>query len=60
MLKNLKIPIILLSLVFLAGFLAATLALAAEAPKRATASPWRGCCKTPRVKASKKWKWKCW
>ena len=32
MLKNLKIPIIMLSLVFLAGLLAATVALAASAP----------------------------
>jgi Na+/H+ antiporter NhaD/arsenite permease-like protein len=32
MLKNIKIPVILLSLVFLAGFLAASIALAADAP----------------------------
>ena len=61
MLKNIKIPIVILSLVFLAGFLTANFALAAEAPKAGDRLTVAGMsCKTPRAKALKKWKWKCW
>ena len=60
MLKNLKIPLIILSLVFLTGLLAGIMALAAEAPKAGDRLTVAGYCKTPRARASKRWKWKCW
>jgi Na+/H+ antiporter NhaD/arsenite permease-like protein len=53
MLKNLKIPIIILSLVFLAGLLAGTLALAAEAPKAGDRLTVAGMLQNPQGKGVK-------
>ena len=53
MLKNIKIPIIMLSLVFLAGLLAPTFALAAPAPQAGDRLSVAGVMKNPQGKAVK-------
>ena len=53
MLKNIKIPIIILSLVFLAGLLAGTMALAAEAPKAGDRLTVAGMLQNPQGKGVK-------
>jgi Na+/H+ antiporter NhaD/arsenite permease-like protein len=53
MLKNIKIPIVILSLVFLAGLLAATMALAAEAPKAGDRLTVAGMLQNPQGKGVK-------
>ena len=53
MLKNLKIPIIMLALVFLTGLLAATVALAAEAPKTGDRLTVAGMLQNPQGKGVK-------
>ncbi len=53
MLKNIKIPIVILSLVFLAGFLTANFALAAEAPKAGDRLTVAGMLQNPQGKGVK-------
>ena len=53
MLKNIKIPIIMLSLVFLAGLLAATVALAAPAPQTGDRLSVAGAMKNPQGRGVK-------
>ena len=53
MMKNIKIPIVILSLVFLSGLLAGTMALAAEAPKAGDRLTVAGMLQNPQGKGVK-------